>query len=295
MKISIITPIYKGNKYLNSYLKNISKACENLDGIEVIWINDSPSIPLEYDSNLIKNFQLRIINNEKNLGIHKSRCVGIQEAKNDYILLLDQDDEITDISLKTQYDKIKKSNANMVIGNGFFEEQNKKEKIYKNKYSQKFATKKLPNILARNFIISPGQCLIKKSSIPKYWLTNSLKANGADDYLLWLLMFNENAKIVCNYDIVYTHKYTGKNFSLDMDKMFKSQQELIQVLKNNDSYNKKDLKLLERAILYKHNYKKHFFSESLKNLDIFIYNVWYRLVWRGYLPKWKIKNNKGEK
>lgn len=291
MKISIITPIYKGNKYLNSYLKNISKACENLDGIEVIWINDSPSIPLEYDSNLIKNFQLRIINNEKNLGIQKSRCVGIQESKNDYILLLDQDDEITDISLKTQYDKIKKSNANMVIGNGFFEEQNKKEKIYKNKYSQKFATKKLPNILARNFIISPGQCLIKKSSIPKYWLTNSLKANGADDYLLWLLMFNENVKIVCNYDIVYTHKYTGKNFSLDMDKMFKSQQELIQVIKNNDSYNKKDLKLLERAILYKHNYKKHFFRETLKNLDIFIYNVWYRLVWRGYLPKWKIKNN----
>ena len=295
MNISIITPIYNGNKYLNNYLRNITKACENFKDIEVVWINDSPSIMLEYDKRLVRNFKLKIVNNEKNLGIQKSRCIGIHEAKNDYILFLDQDDEITENTLKTQYDKILEYNADMVIGNGIYEEQKEKNKIYDNNFSKKFASKKVPNILAKNFIISQGQCLIKKSSIPKYWIANPLKANGADDYLLWLLMFNENAKIVCNYNVIYIHKYTGENFSLNMDKMFKSQLELIQVLKENDGYNKKDLRLLERTILYKHNYKKHFFRETLKNLDIFIYNVWYRLVWRGYLPKWKIKNNKGEK
>lgn len=289
MNLSIITPIYKGNKYLNNYLKNISKACEKLKGIEVIWVNDSPTIELEYDKNLIKNFELRIINNEKNLGIHKSRCAGIREAKSDYILLLDQDDEITQNALKTQYDKIIESNADMVLGNGMFEGQDRKDKIFENEFSQKFASKKRPYILARNFIISPGQCLIKKGSIPEYWLTHTQQANGADDYLLWLLMFNNNAKIVCNFEVIYTHKYTGENVSLDNDKMFKSQQELIQILKDNTEYNKKDLVLLRRAIMYKHNYKKHFFKETLKNLDIFIYNVWYRLVWRGYMPSWRIK------
>lgn len=289
MNISIITPIFKGNKYLNSYLKSVSQACENLKDIEVIWINDSPAIEIEYDKKLIKNFELRIINNEKNLGIHKSRCVGIQEANGEYVLLLDQDDEITQNALITQYNKITKSNADMILGNGLCEEENREDKIFANKFSQNFASKKRPYILARNFIISPGQCLIKRKSIPDYWLTHTQQDNGADDYLLWLLMFNNEAKIVCNYDLVYTHKYTGKNFSLDMDKMFKSQLELIKILKSNNEYNKKDMQLLEKAIMYKHNYKKHFFKETLKNLDIFVYNVWYRLVWRGYMPSWKIK------
>ena len=61
MNISIITPIYKGNKYLNKYLENISQASEKLTDIEVIWINDSPEIEIEYDKDLIKNFTLKII------------------------------------------------------------------------------------------------------------------------------------------------------------------------------------------------------------------------------------------
>lgn len=289
MNISIITPIYNGNKYLNKYLKNVSQACKNLKDVEVIWVNDSPNIKIEYDKNLIKNFTFRIVNNDNNVGIHKSRCKGIKEAKGKYILFLDQDDEISQNALETQHDRIIKCNADMIIGNGIFEEQDKKEKIFANKFSQDFASKKNPYILARNFIISPGQCLIKKESIPKYWLTHIQQDNGADDYLLWLLMFNDGAKIVCNYDVVYTHKFTGENVSSDMHKMFKSQLELIKILKNNSEYNKKDMQLLERAIMYKHNYKKHFFKETLKNLDIFVYNVWYRLVWRGYMPSWKTK------
>lgn len=289
MNISIITPIYNGNKYLNNYLKSISQACENLKDIEIIWVNDSPTIEIEYDKSLIKNFELRIINNEKNLGIHKSRCIGIQEAKSEYILLLDQDDEITQNALKTQFDKIVELNADIVLGNGVFEEEKRKEAIFANRFSQKFASKKRPYIMARSFIISPGQCLIRKKSIPEYWLTHTQQSNGADDYLLWLLMFNDNVKMGCNYNLVYTHKYTGENVSLNIDKMFESQLELIKILKDNNQYNKKDLILLERAIMYKHNYKKHFFKETLKNLDIFIYNVWYRLLWRGYMPSWKIK------
>ncbi len=285
MDISIITPIYHGNKYINSYLKNVIKACDKIAGkVEIIFVNDSPEIKIEYDENLIKNVKFRIIENKTNIGIHESRIVGVKEAKGKYILFLDQDDEIAENALITQLDSIQ-DGADMVLGNGLYEDEKGSNKIFANKFSQKFSIKKMPYILARNFIISPGQCLIRKESIPEYWLQNTMQANGADDYLLWLLMFNDNAKIVCNYNIIYIHKYTGENVSLDKEKMFNSQLDLIQALENNKEYNKKDLKKLKRAIYYKHNYKKDFFAETLKNLDIFLYNVYYKILWKGYTSK----------
>lgn len=285
MNISIITPIYNGNKYLNKYLENISKASAKITEIEVIWINDSPEIKIEYNKELIKNFTLKIIENNENLGIHKSRCAGLKEAKGKYILFLDQDDEITEDALITQYTLIEQKKCEMIFGNGIYEDGKNDNKIFGNKFSQKFATQKKPYIMARNFIISPGQCLIKKENIPQYWTENVQKFNGADDYLLWLLMLNNNIKICCNYDVVYIHKYTGENYSLNLDKMYKSQLELVKLLENNDEYNKKDLRLLKRTIKYKHNYKSNFIKETLKNLDIFVYNLYYRIIWKGYIIK----------
>lgn len=282
MDISIITPVYKGNIYLNNYMKKVSKACELKDNVEVILINDSPEIEIDFDKKLINNFKIRIINNEKNMGIHKSRIVGLENALGKYVLFLDQDDEIMENTLITQYNTIIKEDNDLVLGNGFFEDRKGLHAIYKNNYSQDFASKKTPNIMVRDFIVSPGQCLIKKAVIPQYWIENKLDYNGTDDYLLWLLMFNSNIKITNNYEKIYTHKYTGENLSLNKEKMYKSQLNMLELLNQCNSYNKKDFELLNRTIKYKHNYKEKFFAETIKNLDIFIYNIFYKIVWKGY-------------
>lgn len=288
MKISIITPIYNGNKYLNNYLKMIEDATSIISDVEVIWVNDSPNIPIEYDKQLAKNIDLQIIQNEENSGIHKSRVNGLRKAKGEYILFLDQDDEITKDALLSQYNKIQ--GYDLVIGNGYFEDENGSHKIFENEYSLKFATRKKPYILVRDFIVSPGQCLIKKEAIPKEWKDNTLKNNGTDDFLLWLLMFNEGCKVTLNFECIYKHKYTGENVSLETDNMYKSQLELLEILTKNAGYNKKDLKKLERTIKYKHNYKTNFVKETLKNIDIFCYNIIYRAKWKGYtLPNGKNK------
>lgn len=281
MDISVITPIYYGNKYLNNYLKMMNKACNGNLNVEVLFINDSPEEKIEYDSSLIKNFKIRIIENERNSGIQKSRVNGLKNANGEYIIFLDQDDEISENCIRTQYELAR--GYDIVLGNGYYEDNTGMHKIYENNFSQRFAIKKKSMLEVRNFIISPGQCLIKKSSIPKYWIDNSLNINGADDYLLWLLMLNNAARINYNYDCVYIHSYTGKNLSLDNEKMYKSQLELLEKLDECNNYNRKSFKLLKRTIYFKYNYKKNFFTEVLKNIDIFMYNVYYRLVWRGYL------------
>jgi hypothetical protein len=64
--------------------------------------------------------------------------------------------------------------------------------------------------------------LIKKDSIPEFWMTHYLKENGTDDYLLWLLMFEEKKRFEVNMTPLYIHRYTGENLSLNKEKMLSS-------------------------------------------------------------------------
>lgn len=283
MDISIITPIYNGNKFLNNYIDKVNDACQNKESVEIIFVNDSPEIKIKYDLEKARKLNIRVLENERNLGIHKSRINGLKYAKGKYILFLDQDDEIMPNTLKSQFDVISKNNSNLVLGNGYFEDKNGLHLIYKNKFSQKFASKKKSNIMIRDFIVSPGQCLIKKEIIPEYWINNVLNKNGTDDFLLWLLIYNENdRKMALNPEIIYIHKYTGENLSLNNTKMYDSQLNLLKLLKQNKNYKRSDYNKLERTIKYKHNYKIHFITETIKNLDIFLYNIIYKIIWRGY-------------
>ncbi len=289
MKISIITPIYEGNQYLNGYLKNISLAAEEFiksreNSVEVILVNDSPWEVPEYDGSLVRGFRLKVIENSRNFGIHKSRINGYWESTGDYILFLDQDDLLTSVSLRALAKSI--GRADIALGNGTFEKKKVTEDIFANGFSQDFATKPFVYKWIRDFIVSPGQCLIKKSSIPEYWLKHPLKNNGTDDYFLWLLMFNAGAVMVSCREMVYVHKYTGTNYSLDDDKMFLSTREMLHLLRNDPDFSGKDLRLIKRRIYYKRvdrSRKWLFMKESLMNLDILAINVLYRLIWRGCL------------
>ena len=283
MDISVITPVYYGNKYLNHYMKMMNMAVGNTEAlVEVILVNDSPSIDIEFDRKLVKGYEVRIVENEINSGIHASRVHGLKESSGRYILFLDQDDLISEHSLETQYAAVK--DADVVLGNGLFEINGKREKIFGNRFSQRFATHEWVYKWIRDFIVSPGQCLIKKSSIPEYWKNNTIKNNGTDDYLLWLLMFNNNMKMVCNYNTVYLHRNTGVNISADEEKMTGSTNEMLKILENYQNYNRDTVRFMRRRIEYKkvnRNNKKTFLMQTSKNIDIFMVNLLYRLLWRG--------------
>ena len=95
-KITAIIPVYNCEKTLKPSLRSIQN--QKMTDIEIILVNDFSS-----DNTLqtIKGFQkedprIKIINNEKNMGILYSRCTAVLEAKGKYILNLDQDDFFLD-------------------------------------------------------------------------------------------------------------------------------------------------------------------------------------------------------
>ena len=277
MDVSVIIPLYKGKSYITKLLNKIEINQQiSKKKIEVIFVNDYPDEKIVIDKEYC--FYIKVINNEFNQGIHQSRINGLKEANGNYILFFDQDDEIKDHFIKSQLEHI--GNTDLCIANGIMESANGNCLIYKNKRSQDYLKKQIGFIKVRDLIVSPGQCLIKKASIPEYWMENTMKVNSADDYFLWLLMIENKCCFSVNYDVLYIHKYTGENVSGNIEQVHKSNREMIDLLiKYCHNVN---VHLLKRAITYKYLMKKQGkVIPSIKNIDLFLYNTIYQLLWKG--------------
>lgn len=278
-EVSIIVPFYKGNNYLKRLLTSINKAAQNNNCIfEVILVNDSPDEKIHLPDSSLDYINIIILNNPHNLGIHKSRCNGLLKATNDWIIFLDQDDELIAEGLKDQI--ILGHAADVVVGNGLYQYGDIRKKIYKNRKDMNYLIQKKRFIEIRNLIPSPGECLIKKDIIPKMWIQNPLVDNGADDWYLWLLLFSKNRKFVCNKELVYIHNETeAGNLSYDLDKMKKSCDEMYKKLKENNIFNANELKRLKRAINFKYlqDTNKIHIYDYFKYFDVVLSNIKYKL------------------
>lgn len=100
--LSIIVPVYNGEKYLERCIKTILD--QSYTNIEIILIDDDSSdtsrkICEEFS---LKDPRIKFFHNEKNMGIYGTRNKGISLASGEYITFVDDDDYIE----KTMYQKM---------------------------------------------------------------------------------------------------------------------------------------------------------------------------------------------
>ena len=133
--ITVITSVYNGNQYLSKLLQMIQANTLCLQSghpdqqVEYLLINDSPWIPMQIPAQQNACYTLRPMDNPENYGIHKSRARGILEAAGDLICILDQDDEIADTFLLSQFEAL--GNESVVVCNGRKEFDARSKPIYK--------------------------------------------------------------------------------------------------------------------------------------------------------------------
>ncbi|NJE31530.1 glycosyltransferase family 2 protein [Lactobacillus agilis] len=279
MDLSVIVPVYHGRKYITNLLTMLNRNIVNAEeySIEVILVNDSPDESID-DLVTIQDNNIHVINNTTNLGIQGARIRGIQEARGEYILMLDQDDKITENTIQTQLSKI--GDADAILANGYSEDSdNNKIPLYKNEKQKNLANNFKYYLYYGNMVASPGVVIIKKNKIPKIWLDNILENNGADDWLLWAAYIKEGCNFALNSDYVYTHKNVETNFSNDEDRMLTSSMEALEILRKyitNKEYiiHKRRLDM-RRRILNKPSSK---WLEYLKNIDVAIYLCFYKII-----------------
>ena len=280
--ISVVVPFYKGNRYINELLSNVDMAatilrerCGTL--MEVIIVNDSPEIPVLID--VVVGIPVKVVTNEKNLGIHGSRIHGIQEAKGQWIQLLDQDDLLVPENYPDQYEAVKEYDA--VVGNAYYDRGEQTQLLYANRAVMSYYIQEKRFIEIRDLIASPGHCLIRKDALPAYWLEHPMYINGADDYYLWMLMFDAGANFALQEKPVYIHRNSVEgNLSFDLERMQKSNSEMCDLLQVAPHYPSKKHDALRRSVNFKYLYDTHRlkFSDLICYIDKVFDNAFYKAM-----------------
>ncbi len=281
--ISVITPFYNGNKYIKCLFNVLGKNYDSLKEkypnaeMELIIVNDSPEVEIVVPD-LKTYFSYKVIKHELNYGIQQARVTGLNNCEGDYILFLDQDDELLNNAIVSQVEKIFQKNADMVICNAYMEKSDGSSCIlYKSNEDFNRLTDLQFYLKSHNVIKSPGQCLVKKEIIPAEWKKFIMKKNGSDDLFLWILLLEKECRIVINKEPQYIHKFTGENLSESEEKMTISSLEIVEFLKNVDYVPKEHVDLLYRARMFSFQLRKGNLLDKIKeiwkNNDIFFYLV----------------------
>lgn len=101
MTISIIIPVYNGEKLVSRAIRSALDQNYPKDKYEVIVINDGSTDNTASILNIFKD-QLKIISHDKNKGLAAARNSGYRAAKGRYLVNLDSDDYIHSELIRTQ-------------------------------------------------------------------------------------------------------------------------------------------------------------------------------------------------
>lgn len=231
MDISIIIPLYKGNKYCHNLLnmieenllyRNLYRECST----EVIFVNDYPGETITLGDETYK-CTVNLINQSINVGIHASRVRGLDAAKGKYIIMLDQDDVVEERWLYSQWNKIRREKGEYCVCNGW-------KRRFQTLWTENIMKKNVNNLQSYleggNPIMSPGQVIIKREAVPVEWLSNVQGRNGADDFLLWILALKQGHSFVLNAEYLFYHTPERTVDSVSTDQMNQSLKESLAIL-----------------------------------------------------------------
>lgn len=226
-------------------IQNAKLLDKNIE-LELVVVNDSPWTEIPKELLLDDSYKLVIVTNEKNYGIQGARIAGLKASTGYYVMLLDQDDEIEDSCISKHLATI--GDSDVSVSNGYRFDGNKRHKIYPNLKQQRKVKSLFWYIYLENRILSPGQCLIRKSSIPDLWCSQIMKKNGADDMFLWVMMLKKGCKFSTLPHELYIHNSTGENVSGDEELMAESTYEMLDILVKNECIDRFYSFLLKRKI-----------------------------------------------
>lgn len=278
MKVSIITPFYKGGQYMKGY-QQMLEAVERYtlshppaDGtrnsVEVIIVNDSPGVPVPLSGINAHKGSWHLIKNQKNIGIHASRIQGLAAATGDYIIFLDQDDFLREDSVcrfleAAAADAAQDGTATsgrVFISNAVFVRRGKGENLYRTGEAKDRVWDFSTYVDVGTQIVSPGQVMLNRLSIPDFWKQHPLKNNGADDYFLWLLLLSSGTEAVYVDAPLYVHRETEHNLSDDTRVTDRSCFEFLDLLADDPGFPPKVVKRLRTMLTMK---------DAFRNGDIF--------------------------
>lgn len=217
--VSIITPVYNGEEFLDRSIKSV--LAQTYDNWELLLIDDGS---VDNSTHIIENYlsdnRIRLLKNELNSGISATRNKGIRESGGAYIALLDQDDEWFPDKLQKQVQIFRSLDNSYGLVYSNIEVRFDNGKVTERKIDiepKPTVSENLKLMLLRNLISSPT-VLIKKEVIDDVGLFDDSITWGGDDYDLWIRIANKYKFCYVNEVLCIRYEHQ-KNYSADKKRM----------------------------------------------------------------------------
>lgn len=213
LKISILTPIYGVEKYIEQCARSLFE--QSYASIEYIFVDDcTPDKSIGILQSLLKEYpgraqQVRIIHHDRNRGVGAARQTALMAATGDYLLFADSDDMLPEDAVEKLAGKADSSHADLVDG-GYREWCDGKAGILQKPFD--VSDKKLLKLLVCQNIITNrlwGR-IYKRSLIMEHRIFFEEGINYAED-LFWNAQFMFYGKKVNIDDAVYYYRTDNEN------------------------------------------------------------------------------------
>lgn len=275
IKVSILIPIYKAEKYIEECLCSVFE--QTYDNIEYIFVNDAtPDKSMDIVYNTIDKYPYRkgsitIIENDKNLGVAKTRNVLLNSATGDYIYFVDSDDFIESKTIETLVKIAKEKKADIVRCNYVKYIKGDCNAIIRTpiKEDDDYVKNCLEN---ENGLSSLCILLIRRALFSNNNLSFIEDINGCEDFLMSVKLFYYSRKIVDTPEPFYYYRLDNDSSITHNEIVFrnnscKAVEEIISFLTEKDIYDqyKKEILLLMFA-----SKQKYLINKTIRNVDKYI-------------------------
>ncbi|MCI8471341.1 MAG: glycosyltransferase family 2 protein [Clostridia bacterium] len=209
--VSIIVPVYNGEKYIEKCIESINK--QTYKEIEIIVINDGSTDKTKeiLEEISMKQKNMTILNKKENKGTAICKNIGIQHSKGKYIFFVDSDDTITEDAINKMLNLLKKNNGDAIRTTYRFDYNGKivkgNEKIENIAFAQNRKVELIQKFLLDQIHgFCSGVFLLKKDIIIKNNIRFKEDMTIMEDFI-FLLEIIKNSNVIVTSDLVTLYYY----------------------------------------------------------------------------------------
>ncbi|MDR6975803.1 glycosyltransferase involved in cell wall biosynthesis [Streptomyces sp. 3330] len=118
VKVSVIVPVYNPGPYIEDCLASLLRQSLPPDEYEVILVDDgsTDATPARLDAAAAEDPRIRVVHQENSGWAGKPRNIGIDLARGEYVMFVDNDDHLGDEALERMYAYGVANDADIVVG-----------------------------------------------------------------------------------------------------------------------------------------------------------------------------------
>ncbi|WP_128893849.1 glycosyltransferase family 2 protein [Longirhabdus pacifica] len=228
--VSIVIPIYNGEKYIEKTVNSVLK--QTYPNLELLCIIDGST---DESHNLLKSIndpRLQIILQE-NHGCTATRNKGLHMAQGRWVMFLDQDDLLHEQCIETCVDYMQQHETlqGLVMNGVIIDEQ---DQVIRKMYKLFKPNLKWDAVALKNQIYTTSQLFVYRDVLCKLnGFDEHLQGFGADDWDLLLRLIKQAQLIFLDESFIY-YRLHENNHSKQLDTMLKSEMDVIK--KNSGRY-----------------------------------------------------------